>query len=137
MSDKQGIAWIQNLSKQRVIDELKSRGIEANEQCKLEELRRILKEDCKRKEQKPMEGDEQTGESEVKKGIRMEYTSKLDFKHETDEWEEFVERIELYFEANEIENEGKKEPFFSRKLIQRRTVSCERYALRRSQRRRI
>lgn len=41
MSDKQGTAWIQNLSKQRVIDELKSRGIEANEQCKLKDLRKF------------------------------------------------------------------------------------------------
>src|SRR5580765_3429992 len=109
MSDKQGTAWIQNLSKQSVIDELKSRGIEANEQCKLEKLRRILREDCKRKEQKPTERDEQTVGSKVKKGLRMEYTSKLDFKLGTDEWEEFVERIELYFEANEIEDEGKKD----------------------------
>lgn len=52
----------------------------------------------------------------MKKGMRMKYTSKLDFKLGTDEWEEFVERIELYFEANEIEDEGKRRAIFLTKI---------------------
>lgn len=107
MSKKQGTALVQNLSKQEVIAELKSRGIEANEQEKLDVLRRVLREDCKKQE----EESEQQGIRVIKKEIKMEYTAKLDFKLGTDEWEEFVERMELYFEANEIENAEKKEPY--------------------------
>lgn len=46
----------------------------------------------------------------------MEYTAKLDFKLGTDEWEEFVERMDLYFEANEIEREEKKRAIFLTKV---------------------
>lgn len=46
----------------------------------------------------------------------MKYTAKLDFKLSTDDWEEFVERLDLYFEANEIEEEGKKRAIFLTKV---------------------
>lgn len=107
MSEKGGTAWIQNLNKQQIIEELKRRGIEAEEQAKFDELhkRLTMREDCKKE-------SERTNKVEIK----MEYTAKLDFKIETDDWEEFVERVELYFEANGIENEGKKRAILLTKI---------------------
>lgn len=93
------------MSKEQIIEELKRRGIETEEQTKLDELRKTLRKDCKKEEQGAGEVNEQTKKA---KEIKMEYTAKLDFKMGTDDWEEFMERIELYYEANDIENEEKK-----------------------------
>lgn len=104
MPEKQGTAWIQNLSKQQVIEELKSRGIETKDPDKLDDLRRVLREKFKEEEQT------------VNKNVKMEYTANLDFKLGTDEWKEFAERIDLYFEANEIADENKKRAIFLTKI---------------------
>lgn len=106
MSDKRGTPWIQNLNKREVIVEIEKRGLQADEQAKLDELRKVLREECKREEKEAKE--------ETK--YKMEYTAKLDFRLEKDEWEEFVERIELYFEANEIIDEEKKRAILLTKI---------------------
>ncbi|KMQ91156.1 hypothetical protein RF55_9011 [Lasius niger] len=52
----------------------------------------------------------------------MEYRSQLDFKIGVDDWEQFIERIDLYFMANDITNEAKK------RAILLTNVSAETYA---------
>lgn len=95
------------MNKQEVIAELKERGLEIDEQSKLDELRRTRRENCKSKEQ--------TAEGTAEK-VMAEYKAKLEFKLGTDEWEEFVERIELYFVTNDIEDKKKKRALFLMKM---------------------
>lgn len=46
----------------------------------------------------------------------MEYSTQLDFKIGVDDWEQFVERVEFYFEAKGITNEDKKRAIFLTKI---------------------
>ncbi|XP_046590230.1 uncharacterized protein LOC107227278 [Neodiprion lecontei] len=133
MSENRGTAWIQALNKQEIIDELRRRGLEASEEFKLEDLRRVLRKDCKSKAKGKEIAVVKGNESELSDGsevdevksrieetggkkIAIEYTAKLYFKRGTDDWEDFVKRIELYFEANDIDDEGKQKSIFLTKI---------------------
>ncbi|CAL1672469.1 unnamed protein product [Lasius platythorax] len=121
MSEKKGTAWIQELRKEQVIRELQERGIETEEAGTLEKLQHILREVVKK---------EQAEKVSVKEGIqrqknlqdqgnrsrKMEYTTNLDFKIGQDDWEEFVERMELFFEVNDIEDENKRKAILLTKI---------------------
>lgn len=71
MSDKQGTSWIQSLNKQQVIDELEKKGTIANEQFKLDELRRMLREKCKKRKLKTG-----TGKQKIAKGRDQRWTKR-------------------------------------------------------------
>lgn len=104
---KPGTAWIQNLSKKEVIEELAQRGVTDSEGKTLEELRPLLRTAIRK-------GREAGENKEVISGRIMEYTSQLDFKIGVDDWDEFVERIDLYFEANGIAEEKKRAIFLTK-----------------------
>lgn len=86
---KSGTAWIQNLSKDEVLKELTTRGVQVTDQLRLDDLRRLLREDIKRQESveenNKTQSQNTTNTSELaektdefrnteKKVIKMEYT---------------------------------------------------------------
>lgn len=105
-----GLSWIYELSKVRLIEELRNRGVEVDESEKVDDLRKKLKKEVK----KPTTGgSEQTqgpeiGEQKsvtVKTGNKMaEDKVRLEFQLGKDDWETYVERLELYFVAHDVEN---------------------------------
>lgn len=64
------------------------------------------------------EVEETQGETDQvrKAAIKMEYTANLSFDVEKDDWGEFVERMDLYFETNEIKNDDKRKAVFLTKF---------------------
>ena len=128
MAEKSGTAWIQNLNKKEIVSELKNRGIDIGEETKFEKLREKLRETVKEEVENQTSNSkhsEETKESnkklkeesdKAKRCIEMEYDAKLDFKMGVDDWEEFVERIEFYWEANDIEEDKKKRAIFLTKI---------------------
>lgn len=111
--------WIQNLDKETVLKELEARQIPAERTSKLDELRRKLREAVKKEienDQKASSGNSENSEAPTAQTTIMEYTAKLDYRVGTDDFEEFVERIELYFEAKNITEESKQRAIFLTKI---------------------
>ncbi|CAL1681073.1 unnamed protein product [Lasius platythorax] len=119
MSEKKGTTWIQELRKEQVIRELQERGIETEEAGMLEKLRHILRGVVKKEQAEKSEREGNNPETKNSQGNRsrkMEYAANLDFKIGQDDWEEFVERMELFFKANDIEDENKRKAILLTKI---------------------
>lgn len=127
-------SWIYRLTKAQVIEELEKFKVEADSQAPIDVLRQRLSREIKQQasqerlaanssgETKPFAeegqdaGKDERGESgevstntEVNTALRMtEKAAKLEFQLGVDDWDTFIERLELYFLAKDIEAEGKK-----------------------------
>nr|XP_046486469.1 uncharacterized protein K02A2.6-like [Neodiprion pinetum] len=125
MSNKKNISWIYDLSKSQVIEELKKRQTFEEESLTLDKLRTILKKLVKSEQKDSSESSEGSTENLDKKELevktitlkkKMEFNAKVNFELGQDDWEQFVERMEFYFEANEIKEEKKKKAIFLSKV---------------------
>lgn len=126
-------SWIYRLSKPEVIVELEKRGAEVNSKDSIDVLRKLLKvkileeakaqidtDDGSSSEDKyvgiEVENKQETGKDIVRATVnklepqqhRMDYNAKLDFELGVDDWEQFVERMDLYYVANDVTDENKK-----------------------------
>lgn len=129
--DKVKLRWIYNLSKEDVKECLDKSGITFNKSSTLDQLRKTLKEkvvqgkitedwkELKEKatiregapqlNQEPSNSKQDHTEGETQQIITMtEIKTKLDFDVNQDDWETFIERLELYFLANGI-TDGEKQ----------------------------
>ena len=128
-----GTAWIQNLNKAELIAVCKANNIEVSDET-VNELRILVREYVKQKivdgksddiktfedlikSENSAEADGTSGNntSEVKsvsdraaKIKKMEVSANLDFDVKKDDWEQYVDRMEQHFVANDVDDENKK-----------------------------
>lgn len=109
------VSWVYELSKDEVIDELIARGIKATDDSKLDELRKVLVKAVREKVHKKHEDKnsnssadeyENLGETDVEsEEMAQAEATKLEFVLGKDDWEIFIERLEILFVAKDIKDE--------------------------------
>jgi hypothetical protein len=131
MEQVTGTAWIQDLRKEELIAVCKENNLEIVSE-KVDELRRLLREFVKNKLDKNTiatikglkklrenqnlnkikQSEDNNGSSVKVQANRMEITGNLDFDCKKDDWEQYVDRMEQFFMANDVtDNSKQRDPF--------------------------
>lgn len=116
--------WINDLNKVRLVELLKKVNIEFDGKSNIEQLRKLLRthirevqelekqRELQRREDRDVNGDKSTkeneSESETSKFVHTmseDKGSKLEFVLGKDDWETYIERLDLYFVANDVKAE--------------------------------
>ncbi|XP_070526465.1 uncharacterized protein [Cardiocondyla obscurior] len=121
---QQGTAWIQQLNKNQVLAELKKRNIVCESSSSYDSLRELLRTIVKKEISKKSLNNsnplEETSVSVLEESVLDEEDTmsndgiKLQFSLQADNWENFLERLELYFVAKDIRDEKKAAQFLTR-----------------------
>ncbi|XP_076301711.1 uncharacterized protein LOC143219720 [Lasioglossum baleicum] len=98
------VCWVYNLRKDELLQELRNRNITHNENNTVDEFRKILVNEIKTQDRnsklEPKEDPENQQQDTANTSTKMTSdTPKLEFCLEKNDWEVFVDRLEVYFEA--------------------------------------
>lgn len=103
-------AWIQNLNKKQILEELQCRDLPGTENEKFYDLRKRLRENIKSENTEQVEQEHEkldniTESSDSGEEIDMSSENQITFILENGEWEIFTEKMKYYFLTKNITND--------------------------------
>uniref|UniRef100_A0ABD2WPZ5 Uncharacterized protein n=1 Tax=Trichogramma kaykai TaxID=54128 RepID=A0ABD2WPZ5_9HYME len=103
------VGWVYRLSKDQVIEQLLAREQEVNENAKLDELRKALVKVLREtEEEKEIESSESAStSSDENTEMATSEDAKLKFVFCKDDWEIFIDRLEILFTVKDTKDEKK------------------------------
>ncbi|CAB0039118.1 unnamed protein product [Trichogramma brassicae] len=106
------VSWVYELSKDQLVQELATRKVEVSESEKIDELRKklvkVIRENAKNDTKSESSEDSEEVFSECKSVTEMQTeTPKLEFVLDKDNWDIFVERLEIIFLAKDTKDDKK------------------------------